>query len=61
MKKLNLAEWALAAEIIGGVAVVITLVFLVVATRENANAVRAQPFKAFENVHCHYRHGTLSL
>lgn len=45
MKKLSLAEWALAAEIIGGVAVVITLVFLVVATRENTNAVRAQTYQ----------------
>ena len=46
MKKLNLSEMALAAEILGGVAVVVTLVFLVLATRENTNAIQAQMYQA---------------
>ena len=46
MKKLNLSEMALAAEILGGVAVVVTLVFLVLATRENTNAIQAQTYQA---------------
>jgi len=46
MKKLALSEMALAAEILGGVAVVVTLVFLVLATRENTNAIQAQTYQA---------------
>jgi len=46
MKKLNLSEMALAADVLGGVAVVVTLVFLVLATRENTNAIQAQTYQA---------------
>lgn len=46
MKKLSLSEMALAAEILGGVAVVVTLIFLVLATRENTNAIQAQTYQA---------------
>jgi hypothetical protein len=46
MKKLNLSEMALAAEILSGVAVVVTLIFLVLATRENTNAIQAQTYEA---------------
>jgi len=46
MKKFNLSEMALAAEVLGGVAVVVTLVFLVLATRENTNAIQAQTYNA---------------
>jgi hypothetical protein len=46
MEKLNLSELALAAEVLGGVAVVVTLVFLVLATRENTNAIQAQTYQA---------------
>jgi len=46
MKKLNLSEMALVAEVLGGVAVVVTLVFLVVATRDNTNAIQAQTYQA---------------
>jgi hypothetical protein len=37
---------ALAAEIIGGAAVIITLIFLVMETRENTRAVQAQTYLA---------------
>lgn len=43
--KLNLQEYALAAEVLGGLAVVATLVFLVVETRENTNAIQAQTYQ----------------
>ena len=46
MKKLSLSEMALAAEVLGGAAVVVTLVFLVLATRENTNAIQAQTYQA---------------
>ena len=46
MKKLNLAEMALAAEILGGIAVVVTLALLVLATRETTNAIQAQTYQA---------------
>jgi hypothetical protein len=37
---------ALAAEVIGGAAVIITLIFLVIETRENTRAVQAQSYLA---------------
>lgn len=46
MKKLSLSEFALVAEALGGIAVVITLVFLVLATRETTNAIQAQTYQA---------------
>jgi hypothetical protein len=46
MKKLALSELALAAEILGSAAVVVTLIFLVLATRENTNAIQAQTYQA---------------
>jgi hypothetical protein len=39
-KRLWLQQWALAAEIIGGLAVVASLLFLVLETRENTNAIQ---------------------
>jgi len=44
--KEQLKKMALAAEIIGGAAVIVTLVFLVVETRENTRAVQAQSYLA---------------
>ena len=44
MKSKRLRVWAQLAEIISGVAVVITLVFLVVEVRENTDLVRATTF-----------------
>ena len=46
MKKIELQEWALAAEIIGGLAVVVTLIFLVSETRDNTNAIQAQTYQS---------------
>ena len=45
MKSEKLKSWALIAEIIGGIAVIVTLVFLVVETRENTNALKAQTYQ----------------
>ena len=45
-KRLWLQQWALAAEILGGLAVVITLVFLILETRENTNAIQVQTYQA---------------
>lgn len=42
MKVKQLQEWALIAEIIGGAAVVISLIFLIFQVNENTSAVRAQ-------------------
>lgn len=44
MKKKNLKHWAQVSEIIAGVAVVITLVFLIFEVRENSDLVRADSF-----------------
>lgn len=44
--KINLQAWALVAEIIGGVSIVITLAFLVIETRENTNAIQAQTYQS---------------
>lgn len=46
MKKIQLQEWALAAEVLGGIAIVITLIFLVLETRANTNAIQAQTYQA---------------
>lgn len=43
--KEKLQEWALAAEIVGGIAVVVTLVFLIIETQENTNAIQAQTYQ----------------
>ena len=45
MKKLELQQWALLAEVIGGIAVVISIIFLVLETRENTNAIQAQTYQ----------------
>jgi len=45
MQSINLQKWALAAEIIGGIAVVVSLIFLIMETRENTNAVKAQTYQ----------------
>lgn len=42
----RLQKWALFAEIIGGLAVVVTLVFLIYETRENTNAIQAQTYQS---------------
>ena len=44
MDKANLQKWALVAEIFGGIAVVVTLIFLVLETRENTSALKAQTY-----------------
>ena len=44
--KEKLQEFALIAEVIGGIAVIVTLVFLVVETRENTNAIQAQTYQS---------------
>ena len=41
MKSNTLQHWALSAEILGGVAVMLTLVLLVLEPRENTNAIQA--------------------
>ena len=46
MKTERLQTWALAAEIIGGIAVVVTLIFLVLETRENTNAIQTQTYQS---------------
>jgi len=46
LEKQRLKKMALAAEVLGGAAVVITLVFLVLETRENTRAVQAQSYLA---------------
>lgn len=44
--KEKLQEYALIAEVIGGIAVIVTLVFLVMETRENTNAIQAQTYQS---------------
>ena len=44
--KLKLQEYAMIAEILGGVAVIVTLLFLVFETRENTNAIQAQTYQS---------------
>lgn len=46
MKKKNLQKYALFAEVIGGIAVLVTLIFLVIETRENTNALQAQTYQS---------------
>jgi hypothetical protein len=46
LDKKRLKKLALAAEIVGGAAVIITLIFLAVETRENTRAVQAQSYLA---------------
>jgi hypothetical protein len=41
----KLQEYALIAEIVGGLAVMITLVFLVIETQKNTNAIQAQMYQ----------------
>jgi hypothetical protein len=41
----KLQRWALGAEVISGIAVVVTLIFLVVEMRENTNAIQAQTYQ----------------
>jgi len=45
MKNDQLQKWALIAEIVGGLAVVVTLIFLVVETRNNTNAIHTQTYQ----------------
>jgi len=45
MKNDYLQKWALIAEIVGGFAVVLTLIFLILETRENTNAIKAQTYQ----------------
>jgi len=42
MKSNTLQHWALSAEILSGIAVVVTLVLLVLESRENTNAIQAR-------------------
>jgi len=44
MENLPLQKWALVAEIAGGIAVVLTLLFLALQVRENSNLIRANAF-----------------
>ena len=44
MKNKNIKYWAQVSEIIAGVAVVITLIFLIFEVRENSDLVRAESF-----------------
>ena len=46
MNKKKLQEYALYAEVVGGIAVLITLIFLVLETRENTNAIQAQTYQS---------------
>ncbi len=46
MKKIQLQEWALSAEVLGGIAIVITLIFLVLETRATTNAIQAQTYQS---------------
>ena len=50
---------ALAAEIIGGAAVIVTLIFLVIETRENTRAVQAQSYLALTSELNRIRENTL--
>jgi len=45
MKNKQLRKWALSAELISAIAVIITLVFLVLGMKENTNALQAQTFQ----------------
>lgn len=60
MKKIELQEWALAAEIIGGIAVLVTLIFLVLETRENTNAIQAQTYQSLTAELNEHRRSTIS-
>ena len=46
MKTTKLQKWALVAEVLGGIAIVITLVFLVLETRANTNAIQVQTYQS---------------
>ena len=43
---MKLEKWALIAEIVGGVAIVVTLIALIVELRGNTGAIRAQTAQA---------------
>lgn len=43
---MKLEKWALTAEVVGGVAIVVTLIVLIVETRANTDAIRAQTAEA---------------
>lgn len=45
MNKTKLQEWALVAEVLGGIAIVITLIFLVLETRATTNAIQTQTYQ----------------
>ena len=44
MDNQNLQKWALIAEIVGGIAVLVTLLFLIVEVRENSAVIRASAY-----------------
>lgn len=44
--KEKLRDYALLAEIVSGIAIVVTLIFLVVETRENTNAIQVQTYQS---------------
>ena len=46
MNSEQLQKWARLAEVVGAVAVVVTLVFLIVETSENTNAIQSQTYQA---------------
>ena len=45
MTKLNLNQWALVAQVVSGIALIITLAFLAVEMNANTNAIRAQTYQ----------------
>jgi len=49
MNNEKLQRWALFAEIVGGVAVLVSIAVLVVQIRDNTNAIRAQTFQAIQS------------
>jgi len=44
MKNEKLQKWALIAEIVGGLAIVVSLVFLIIEVRGNSNLIRANAY-----------------
>jgi hypothetical protein len=49
MKNKQLQKWALAAEIISAVAIIVTLGFLTFEMRENTNAIQAQTYQELQS------------
>ena len=45
MKNKQLRKWALSAELISAIAVIVTLVFVIIGMKENTNAMQAQTFQ----------------